>query len=288
LRRRENAALRAAHRLRSGLRHKEELMFKQLLQVCAVVSTVAGVSELAHAGSPYGGSVEDAYKCDPELKTFDTVDDHWKWLDEVIKSGKGMSPACKAVFEQRLEVCLKAPDMQWKLKDPEYTKGIPGRPCHQDVWAGIDEQVMYDRQLKKQAEDDAKAKAERDAKAAAEVAARELPKAIRHDAKLEKAIEAAYHKDYPEGKVLKVILGDWDEELEKDAFGNVTGHDLDATVVNKQADGKCYLHDEYWMQRGNGRSYSGPFSARGAGSASDNEILCGKVEAPAKAAPKKK
>src|SRR6185312_14258917 len=103
------------------------------------------------------------------------------------------------------------------------------------------------------------------------------------DAKLEKLVTAAYHKDYPEGTILKVILGDWSDDYEKDAFGNVTGRDLDATVANKQADGKCYLHNEFWLQYGNGRSFSGPLSARGAGSANDTEILCSKLETAAAA-----
>jgi hypothetical protein len=187
---------------------------------------------------------------------------------------------------------MKDPAMQWKLKDPEYTKGIPGRPCHENVFAGIDEQVINDRNHKKEAEEEAKKKAERDKEAAAKVAAQEVPKATRHDAKLEKLVSDAYHKDYPEGKVLKVILGDWSDDYEKDAFNRVTGRDLSAVVVNKQPDGKCSLHDEFWLQNGNGKSFSGPLSARGAGSASDTEILCSKVESAAtsatKAAPKKK
>jgi len=266
---------------------------RQLLQVCAVVATVAGVSSTAHAGGTYKGTVEDAYKCEAELAAFDAAPNNWKWLDDAMKSGKVFTPACKAELDKRMEVCMKDPAMDWKLKDPERTKGIPGRPCYTDVFAGIDEHVMNDRNHKKAAEEEAKKKAERDEAAAAKVAAQELPKATKHDAKLEKMVSDAYHKDYPEGKVLKVILGDWSDDFEKDAFNRVTGRDLSAVVVNKQPDGKCSLHDEFWLQNGNGRSFSGPLSARGAGSASDTEILCSKVEGAAsasatKATPKKK
>jgi hypothetical protein len=51
--------------------------------------------------------------------------------------------------------------------------------------------------------------------------------------------------------------------------------------VNKHADGKCELHGELWMQRGNGNSFSGPLSARGAGSLHQDEILCSRVEGAA-------
>jgi hypothetical protein len=45
------------------------------------------------------------------------------------------------------------------------------------------------------------------------------------------------------------------------------------------------------MQRGKGKSFSGPLSARGAGSMTKTEILCSKAEAGASASaetPKKK
>ena len=273
----------------------------KLLHVCAVLATVAGVSATARAedvDTDYGKDAE-AHACEAEWKAFDAAPDGWKWLDEALKSGKVFTPACKAEFDKRMALCLKDPKIQYKLKDPEIQKGVPGRACHQAVFGDMLNQLMWDEQQKKHAEEEAKAKAEDDAKRAAEVAARELPKAQKHDAKLEKMVAAAYAKDYgTENTVLKIILGDWSDDYEKDSFGQITGRDLDAFVVNKQPDGKCFIHDEYWLQNGNGRSFSGPLSARGAGSASDNEILCSKVEgaakaapakaAPAKAAPKKK
>jgi hypothetical protein len=118
----------------------------------------------------------------------------------------------------------------------------------------------------------------------------ELPKPEMKNAALEKAIADAYKRDYGD-KVLKVILFGWDEDLEKDDFGQVTGRDMSAVVVTKLENGTCSLHEELWMQSGNGRSFSGPFHARGAGSAQDTPINCAKVETPAKApakAPAKK
>jgi hypothetical protein len=122
----------------------------------------------------------------------------------------------------------------------------------------------------------------------ADLEAVEVPKAETHDAKLEKMVQTSYEKNYPGNKVLKVVLGSWSDDYEKDAFGRVTGRDIDATVVNKQADGKCQLHDELWMQRGSGKSFSGPLTPRGAGSMKQTEMLCTKAEAAAGAASGKK
>lgn len=110
----------------------------------------------------------------------------------------------------------------------------------------------------------------------------ELPKAAMKNAALENAVAAAYKRDY-EHKVLKVILQGWDDDLEKDAFGRVTGRNMHATVVTKRKDGTCELHYELWLQRGNGRSFSGPLSARGAGSKDTKALSCAKVEKPAPA-----
>jgi len=277
-------------------------MFKpelsKLLQVCAVAATVAGASATARAedvDTDYGNDA-DAHHCEPEFDAFEKAPDNWKWLDEALASGKVFSATCKAEFDKRMALCLKDPKMEGSLKNPDIQKGVPGRACHQRVFGDMANQIMWDREQAKRAAEEAKAKADEEAKYAAEVAARELPKGTRHDAKLEKLVAAAYAKDYPDGKVLKIILGDWSDDYEKDDFGRVTGRDLDAFVVNKQPDGKCFVHDEYWLQHGNGRSFGGPLSARGAGSASDAEILCSKAEggaaarkpAAAKVAPKKK
>jgi len=94
----------------------------------------------------------------------------------------------------------------------------------------------------------------------------EVPKATMKNAALEKAVSDAYKRDYEkENKVLKVVLFGWDEDLEKDDFGQVTGRDMAATLVVKLPDGTCQLHYELWMQHGHGRSFSGPLEARGAG-----------------------
>ncbi|HET9992026.1 MAG TPA: hypothetical protein VFQ65_26030, partial [Kofleriaceae bacterium] len=134
-------------------------IFRSLLQACAVVAIVAGASSTAHAGDTYGGTIAEAYKCEAEIAARDAAPDQWKWLDDAVKSGKGFSPACKAEFDKRMQLCLKDPSIQWKLKDPEISKGIPGRACHQSVFGGIWEQVINDRNDKKRDEEEAKAKA---------------------------------------------------------------------------------------------------------------------------------
>jgi hypothetical protein len=124
----------------------------------------------------------------------------------------------------------------------------------------------------------------------------ELPKATMKNAALEKAVADAYKREgYTDNKVLKVLLFGWDDDLEKDAFGQVTGRDMQATVVAKLPDGTCQMHYELWLQLGNGRSFSGKLEARGAGSMEELAINCDKVveasapaKAPAKAAPAKK
>jgi hypothetical protein len=114
----------------------------------------------------------------------------------------------------------------------------------------------------------------------------ELPKAGMKNPSLEKAVAAAYKRDY-NNKVLRVILHGWEDEFETDDFGRVTGRDMAATLVTKLEDGTCELHYELWVQNGNGRRFSGPLRARGAGSKETSPIGCDKVEAPAKKKPKK-
>ena len=106
----------------------------------------------------------------------------------------------------------------------------------------------------------------------------DVPKAAMHDGALEKAVATAYGKAYPGNKILKVVLGHWADEYEKDALGRVTGRDLYATVVNRHPDGKCELHGELWLQRGHGKAFSGPLSERGAGSLETSEISCSKID----------
>lgn len=159
--------------------------------------------------------------------------------------------------------------------------------CSYRAFGEISNDLLQAAYKKDQDAAQAKAEIERKAKDAADSAQKaatiELPKAEKHDAALEKAVAAALVRDYPGNKVLKVILGSSSDDFEKDAFGRITGRDLDATVVNKHPDGKCELHGELWMQRGNGKSFSGPLSARGAGSLHQDEILCSRVEGTASA-----
>jgi hypothetical protein len=186
------------------------------------------------------------------------------------------SPECKAEIARRTDNCQKDPReagnqsnaRSWFPND----KAKADQKAH-DTCAEMATNIMKDqleeltKKEKRAAEDKAKLEGE------------ELPPANMHDPKLEKAVAAAYAKDYPEGKIIKVILDGWRDDFEKDAFGRVTGRDLIATVVNKQPDGKCQLHSENWLQHGNGKSFSGPLSARGAGSMQKSEILCSKAEA---------
>jgi len=253
-------------------------MNRQLLNVLAMVAVGIGFAGTAQARDKDWGTLDGAHLCDKEVAAAHASSDENKWLAEAKKSANGLSAACKAELEKRMQACLKDPDMRYALNDKSVTKGDDNWYCYNHGFGSIEDQIAQVEQQKKHDEEVAKAKEAEQAKIAAETAAREVPKATKHDAKLEKAIADAYHRDYPEGKVLKVILGNWADELEKDAFNRVTGRDLDATVVNKQPDGKCYLHGELWMQHGNGKSFSGPFSSRGAGSMSKQEILCSKVE----------
>src|SRR5262249_20377715 len=155
---------------------------------------------------------------------------------------------------RRVDVCLKDPEILKVTNDAQYAahKDPPGY-CTEVVWDRMGNQQT------KFAEEQKRAKELAAAKDALE--ATEVPKAEMHRARLEKAVAVAYDKDYPGNKVLKVILDGWSDDLEKDAFGRVTGRDLLATVVNKHPDGKCELHSELWLQRGSGRSFSGPLSA---------------------------
>ncbi len=234
--------------------------------VCtASILMVAGVGHAEDMSKPTWGTPEAAAVCTKDC------DYPNYWYEKP-------SAECQAEWDKRAQACLDDPDAQKIYKDPKYTAHEdPKGYCKLSArWALERSMTEYDETCKKKkSEDDAKAKLE----------ATELPKANMHDAKLEKAVRVAFDKDYPGNKILLVILDGWSDDYEKDAFGQITGRDLSAVVVYKDTDGKCIMHDEYWLQHGNGRSFYGPLSARGAGSASDTEILCRKVEkapAPAK------
>jgi hypothetical protein len=248
-------------------------MKRQLVSVLAVVAVGVGFAGAARAED--WGTLENAHLCDKEWATANESPDLWKWFNEAAKTGKGLSPECKAELDKRQQVCLKDPsmDVYFNQRGTE-----PNKLCYQQAFSGMQSQVSAAAAAKKRDEDVAKAKEAEHAKIAAATAARELPAAKKHDAKLEKAVADAYHRNYPDNKVLKIILFAWSDELEKDAFNRVTGRDLDATVVEKEPDGKCYLHNEFWLQHGSGKSFSGPLSPRGAGSLNKDEILCSKVD----------
>jgi hypothetical protein len=176
------------------------------------------------------------------------------------------SDACKAEWERRQALCLK--DEQAKPSNatikPEVVAGNCKRATEHAIERDMDKLIDQQKDAAKAAE------------AKAKMATTEVPKADQRNPTLEKAVAAAYAKDYP-GKVIKVVLGRWSDDYEKDAFGRITGRDLYATVVNKQADGTCQLHGELWLQHGKGKSFAGPLSARGAGSVEESPILCSKA-----------
>lgn len=230
------------------------------LSMGAVIVMTAGV---AVAGPPWGER-KDMAVC---AKSLDRLSNAEACIDGPKKD---LPEDCKAEIQKRIEVCKKTPtadqeaiddcNRQRKLPDPAKE---PDKYCTSVVW---DEMLNQSRWTPPDP-------------------SVEVPKATMHDAKIEAAIKLAYEKDYHGvNKVLKVVLQGWEDEYEKDDFNRITGRDMDATVVNKQPDGTCSLHSEMFMQHGNGKSFSGPFELRGAGSAHDQAILCEKVEPAAKAA----
>lgn len=256
-------------------------MNRRVIQFSVMLAVTGGFTAVAQAA---WGTLADAYKCEKELGVSDNQKDSAEhWVRAQQKSGTGLSDECKAEAEKRVPSCLADNSMQYALRDPDIVHGDPKGLCFNRAVLEMFEQMTNDRHDKQREVDLAKEKEESKAKAAAAAAAAaasaELPKALMHNAALESAVAKAYAKDYAPGKVLKVILGRWADEYEKDAFGRITGRDLNATVVNKQPDGSCQMHDELWLQHGKGKSFSGPFSPRGAGSAEDKPILCSKVGA---------
>lgn len=258
-------------------------MHSRAIQLAASLVVVLASASPALAGRDWG-TVEQSKACEKENN------ERASWgpaytkttyaILEAIKAGK-VSDACKAELERRVPICMNDSYAKsvFMNKENEHAASDPHGYCIYSAFSQLGDQLDYEKMKQQAAEKDKAAEAQRAEEAKAKTASVELPKAEMHDAKLEKAVAAAYDRDYPGNKVLKVILGKWSEDYEKDAFGRVTGRDLDATVVNKHPDGVCELHNEFWMQHGNGKSFSGPLSARGAGSMNKTEILCSKAEA---------
>lgn len=198
------------------------------------------------------------------------------------------SPECKSELERRTKACTDDPNKKkeydaWvkSYKDAKSEAKLQSfaESCADEAKSDLERSMdRYKDACQKKKEDDARQ---------AKLESTEVPKATMHDAKLEAMVKKAYVDGGYENKVLKVVLEGWDDDYEKDDFGQVTGRDMLAAVVNKQPDGKCSLHEELFLQHGHGNSFSGGLSLRGAGSASDTEILCNKVEGKAPAAPAK-
>lgn len=249
------------------------------MKTASILAALVAVTTttIARADDAKWGTPEQAAVCTKDC------DYYSNWKDTA-------SPECKAELDRRTKACLDDPDAKKKFdawvksyKDAKSDAKLPtyAESCASDGKSDLESSMdTYEDICKKKKEDDAtKAKLE----------STEVPKATMHDGKLEAMVKKAYVDDYHGvNKVLKVVLEGWDEEYEKDDFGQITGRDMHATVVNKQPDGKCSLHSELFLQHGHGRSFSGPFELRGGGSASDNEILCSKVEGKPAAAPAKK
>ncbi len=208
------------------------------------------------------GTPEELKPC---LEDHEFKDMHGHW-----SSKNKLSPECLAEVDRRAKACLEDPDVKAKISDPNTgAHANPERYCHETVMFGMrDQKDEYEAaQKNKQREDDAKSK----------LATQGPPKADMHNPQLEKAIADAYKKNFPDNKILKVILTDKNWDYERDAFGHITGRDLNASVINKHPDGSCEIHSEMWVQQGNGKSYKGPFDERGAGSLSKTPILCDRV-----------
>lgn len=271
----ERAQVRGRRGARGGIAVAEQPRTMKTASILAALVAVT-TTTIARADNPKWGTPEQSGVCTKDC------DYYSGWEDKA-------SPECKAELDRRIKACLDDPEQKkhydaWvkSYKDAKSDAKLPTYPesCASDGKSDMESAMSNYKNIcqKKQEDDDAKAKLE----------STEVPKATMHDAKIEAAIRKAFDSDdHGEDKVLKVVLEGWADEYETDAFGQITGRDMNATVVNKKPDGKCSLHDELYMQRGHGKSFSGPFESRGAGSASDTEIICSKVEGKAAAAPAK-
>jgi hypothetical protein len=226
----------------------------------AVIVMTAGVA----AAEPYG-SRQDMAVCAKSLERLSHA-------EACIDGPKADLPAdCKAEVQKRIEACKKKPaEAKDEIEECNGHRPLPDPAKEPDKFCAS---VVWNQMLGQSHWTPPDPSVE-------------VPKATMHDAKIEGMIKTAYEKDYHGvNKVVKVVLEGWADDYERNAFNQITGRDMNATVVNIQPDGTCSLHSEMFLQHKNGGSFSGPFELRGAGSASDTAILCEKVEtakAPAK------
>jgi hypothetical protein len=250
--------------VRSSILTRRSYMCRWLVGGVAVA--ILGVAAVASADNKPFGEAADLKPC----ATNDGFARMNSWGAEAIKD-YGVPPECVAEVEKRAKVCLTDPDMKKDIDNPKLSAhSAPERYCTEMAVHGMQEQLaVYNEQQKK-------AKADADSKA--KMASQKMPKADMHDAKLEKMIADAYKKNFPDNKILKVIITDKKWDFEKDALNRVTGRDINASVVNKHPDGACEIHSEMWVQQGSGKSFHGPFDERGAGSLEKVGILCENVK----------
>src|SRR5262245_42378747 len=105
-------------------------MNRPIMQAVAILVVAFGYASVARAYDYYG-TLEDAHKCQKDIAAAKASPDMWKWIDEAAKTGKGLSPECKAELDKQLPICLKDPRMRYKLSDPDIVKGDPNRVCYE-------------------------------------------------------------------------------------------------------------------------------------------------------------
>ena len=203
---------------------------------------------VALVGSLPASAAEDPYGTPEQLAPCEH-DKQFPYMHNWTSPSK-LSAECIAEVDCRAEVCLKDPDAKKIYEDPKYSAhSDPPRYCHEVAFTRMSNQwdTLVETRKKEAAAEKDKAK----------IAAQRVPKADMHDARIEKAIAATFHAAFPDSKILKVIITDKTWDFEKDAFGRVTGHDINASVVNKRADGKCEISPRCGSSRATARATRG-------------------------------
>jgi|HubBroStandDraft_6_1064221.scaffolds.fasta_scaffold121329_1 hypothetical protein len=202
----------------------------------------------------------DAAKPAPFGKAMDSLK-CTKWIGKMSANKcasfteANLDEPCKTEFHARMEECKKRP------ADAQYLDA----QCHREGWdfpdaKDVDKYCLVGnwRQIVAQAK----------------IASITYPKADVHDKAIESGIRTSYAHEWPDDKIVDVVITSRDYDPETDAFSQVIGRDVTASIVSRQKDGSCLVHSEMWLQKGNGRKFSGPFEPRGAGSQSRDEINC--------------